>query len=108
MDAALAEYARAYDLSQRAGVGQESIREMFAPDTPVALPVFVRVRRGRAARTQTHRLWFEVDKYGRSRRVQVLGPRLRTRAVAKHVENIFFRADSGRDSSMVVSLTASA
>ena len=96
MDAALVEYARAYDLLQRAGVGQESIREMFAPDTPVALPVFVRsplvaeVQREDSGHIDAA---FELDKYGRSRRVQILRTTPdATRAVAKHVENVILQS----------------
>jgi hypothetical protein len=96
MDAALAEYARAYDLSQRAGVGQESIREMFAPDTPVALPMFVpspQVVDGQREDSRHIDFAVELDKYGRTRRVQILGTTPdATRAVAKHVENVIFQS----------------
>jgi hypothetical protein len=96
MDAALSEYARAYDLLQRAGVGQESIREMFAPDTPVALPVFVRSPLvAEAQREDSGHIdaAFELDKYGRSRRVQILRTTPdATRAVAKHVENVILQS----------------
>ncbi len=96
MDAALVEYARAYDLLQRAGVGQESIREMFAPDTPVALPVFVPSPLvAEAQREDSGHIdaAFELDKYGRSRRVQILRTTPdATRAVAKHVENVILQS----------------
>ena len=96
MDAALVEYAHAYDLLQRAGVGQESIREMFAPDTPVALPVFVRSPLvAEAQREDSGHIdaAFELDKYGRSRRVQILRTTPEaTRAVAKHVENVILQS----------------
>jgi len=96
MDAALAEYARAYELLQQAGVGQESIREVFAPDTPVALPVFVPsplVAEGQRANSGHIDAAVELDKYGRSRRVQILGTTPdATRAAARHVENVIFQS----------------
>lgn len=96
MDAALAEYARAYDLLQGAGVGQESTREMFAPDTPIALPVFFPsplVAEGQRESAAYIDVAIELDKYGRTRRVQILGntPEA-TRAVAKHAENVIYQS----------------
>jgi len=95
MNAALAEYAHAYDLLQRAGIAQESIRETFAPDTPVALPVFVPsplVAEGQREDSGHIDAAVELDKYGRSRRVQILGTREATRAVAKHVESVIYQS----------------
>jgi len=94
-DAALAEYAAAYELMQGKGVEEESIRQLFAPATPVALPVFVpnplskdesRERSGYIDAA------FEVDKYGRSRRVRILDATDdATRALAKHVEHVILQ-----------------
>jgi hypothetical protein len=95
-DAALAEYAQAYDLLQRAGVGQESIREMFAPATPVPLPVsganpLVGEEQGDDSGHVDAA--FDIDKYGKSGRVRILEatPAL-TRAAEKHVEYVILQS----------------
>jgi hypothetical protein len=95
-DAALAEYAQAYELVQRAGVEQESIREMFAPATPIPLPVsatnplLAEVQGEDAGHVDAA---FDIDKYGKSRRVRILEakPTL-TRAAEKHVEYVILQS----------------
>jgi hypothetical protein len=91
-DRALAEYAAAYALLQRKGVEEQSIREMFAPDRPVALPVFLPNPlavddKGEASGHIDAA--FEIDKYGRSRRVRILNATEdATRANERHVEHL--------------------
>jgi hypothetical protein len=91
-DAALAEYAHAYDLLQQKGVDEESIRQLFAPDTPVALPIFMpnplAAERDEAALGHIDAA-VELDKYGRCRHVRILDtPDDAPRAVEKHVEHV--------------------
>src|SRR5262249_24956477 len=92
MDRALAEYANSYALLQRKGVEEDSIRELFAPDTPVALPVFLPnpLAADDKGEASGHiDAAFDLDKYGRSRRVRILNATDdATRANAKHVEHL--------------------
>jgi hypothetical protein len=95
MDAALAEYAHAYELLQRAGVGQESIRELFAPETPVPLPVSGTnplVAEAPGEDSGHVDAAFDIDKYGRSGRVRILeaNPEV-TRAAEKHIEYVILQ-----------------
>jgi hypothetical protein len=75
-DAALAEYAQAYELLERNGTAQQSIDRIFSPETPVVLPA---VLPNPLATEETHEssghvdVAFDVDRYGRSRHVRVLG-----------------------------------
>jgi hypothetical protein len=89
---ALAEYANAYELLRRKGVEEPSIREMFAPDTPVALPVFMPnpLAADDKGEASGHiDAAFEVDKYGRSRRVEILDASDEaTRATERHVQHL--------------------
>jgi hypothetical protein len=91
-DRALAEYANAYELLRRKGVEEPSIREMFAPDRPVALPVFMPnpfAADDKAEASGHIDAAFEVDKYGRSRRVKILdATEEATRATEKHVQHL--------------------
>jgi hypothetical protein len=91
-DRALAEYASAYALLQQKGVEEESIRELFAPDTPVALPVFMSnplVADDKGEASGHIDAAFDLDKYGRSRRVRILdAPEDASRATEKHVEHL--------------------
>ena len=97
-DAALAEYAQAYELLQREGVEQQSIHEMFAPDTPVVLPAFVpnpfvAEPQHEVSGSGHIDAAFEVDRYGKSRRVRILETTPdATRAAAKHVENVILES----------------
>ena len=74
-DAALAEYAQAYELLERNGTAQESIDQMFSPETPVVLPAFLP---NPLATKEKHEslghidVAFDVDRHGRSRHVRVL------------------------------------
>jgi hypothetical protein len=74
-DAALAEYAQAYELLERNGTAQESIDQMFSAETPVFLPAFLPHP---LATEETHEavghidVAFDIDRYGRSRHVRVL------------------------------------
>ena len=89
---ALAEYANAYELLRRKGVDEPSIRELFAPDTPVALPVFMPnplAADDKGAASGYIDAAFEVDKYGRSHRVQILdATREATRETERHVQHL--------------------
>ncbi|HUO66640.1 MAG TPA: hypothetical protein VMV37_03840 [Gammaproteobacteria bacterium] len=89
---ALAEYADAYELLRRKGVEEPSIRELFAPDTPVALPVFMPNPLAADDKDEVSGhidAAFEVDKYGRSHRVQILDATDEaTRAAERHVQHL--------------------
>src|SRR5262249_23473731 len=91
-DAALAEYAQAYEVLQQKGVDEESIRQLFAPDTPVALPVFMPsplATEGDDEAPGHVEAAVELDKYGRCRHVRVVdAAEDATRAVEKHVEHV--------------------
>lgn len=96
LNAALAEYAQAYALLERKGGDPESIRALFAPETPVALPVSGPHRLLADAQREDSGYVdaaFDVDKYGRSRRVRIVETTPdATRAAAKHVENVILRS----------------
>lgn len=94
-NAALAEYAHAYHLLQRKGVDEESIRQLFAPDTPVVLPSFMpnplAAEGGEEAPGHIDAA-VEFDKYGRCRHVQILDASDdATRSVEKHVERMIWK-----------------
>jgi hypothetical protein len=90
-NAALAEYAQAYDLLQRSGADEESVRKIFAPDTPVALPVSLANPFATEDEEAPGHIDFalELDKYGRCRHMRILDSSDdATRAVEKHVEHV--------------------
>jgi hypothetical protein len=95
LDAALAEYAQAYYQLQGHGADEESIRRMFAPDTPVALPVFIPspvVAEGGDDTPGHVDAAVELDKYGRCRHVRVIDPgNEATRAVERHVKHVILQ-----------------
>ena len=94
-EAALAEYAQAYDLLQQQGVDPEAIREIFAPETPVALPVFMPnplAGEGNDDAPGHVDAAVELDKYGRCRHVRILDTSDDApRAVEKHVEHVIWQ-----------------
>lgn len=73
---ALETYEEAYEsLAARRDVAQASIEELFAPDTPVALPTFLPNPLTGGERRESADyidVAFEITKYGASRRVEVL------------------------------------
>jgi hypothetical protein len=93
---ALAEYADAYERLQQKGVEEESIREIFAPGTPVPLPVSVPnpLASDENREPSGHiDVAFDLDKYGRSRRVRIVNTTDdATREVEKHVEHMVLRS----------------
>jgi hypothetical protein len=94
-DAALAEYAQAYEILQQKGVDDESIRQLFAPDTPVALPVFLPsplATEGDDEASGHVEAAVELDKYGRCRHVRVVDTAEdASRAVEKHVAHVILQ-----------------
>ena len=74
-DSALDTYEQAYAKLRNEGVDQESIRAMFAPEVPVVLPTFQPNPLASAETPGTTGyidVTFEVTKFGRARRVEVL------------------------------------
>jgi hypothetical protein len=74
-DSAVDTYEQVYAKLRKDGVDEESIRHFFAPDVPVVLPTF-RPNPLVSARTSSARghidVAFEVTKFGRARRVEIL------------------------------------
>ena len=87
-DKALEEYARVYELLAEQGA-QESIDRIFAPETPVIVPAFAQspLVRGPEQRGDGYiDVSFEIDKYGKSHRIRILGTTTgSTRTVEKRV-----------------------
>jgi hypothetical protein len=85
---ALAEYTRVYQLLGEQG-GQESIDRVFSPEIPIIVPAFAPnpLDRGREQRGNGYvDVSFEIDKYGRSHHVRILGTTTdSTRAVEKRL-----------------------
>jgi hypothetical protein len=95
-DAALAEYARAYELMEEKGIAEDSVREIFAPDAPVILPAFMPnpfagdgVPRESTGYVDVA---FAIDKYGRSRHVRLDQAEGSDREAAKRVEHFVMRS----------------
>jgi len=72
---ALDEYRQAYELIKLEGIFQSSIEQIFSPETPVVLPVFIPNPLA-SAETPTSTGYiivaFEITKFGRSRRIEIL------------------------------------
>jgi tetratricopeptide (TPR) repeat protein len=75
--AVLANYETAYRELEKAGGSQTSIVETFSPETPVVLPAFLpSPLKGceQAAESKSHiDVAFEIDKFGKSDRIKVVG-----------------------------------
>jgi hypothetical protein len=95
-DAALAEYARAYELMEEKEIAEDSVREIFAPDAPVVLPAFMPnpFAGDGAPRESTGYVdvAFAVDKYGHSRHVRLDQAQGSDREAAKRVEHFVMRS----------------
>ena len=73
-ESALAQYGEALKLLKEGAVAQESIDRLFSPEIPIALPAFLPnpLIASDVASTGHIDVAFEVDKYGRSHRFQIL------------------------------------
>ncbi len=95
-DAALAEYAKAYELMERKGMADDEVREIFAPDAPVVLPAFMPSPlspEGERESSSYVDVAFVIDKYGRSRHVRVVETTEgMEREAAKRVEHLVMRS----------------
>jgi hypothetical protein len=93
-DAALAEYAHAYDLMMQKGISDDAVREIFAPDAPVVLPAFMpSPLEGEGAPSGYVDVAFAIDKYGRGKHVKLVGATEGTeREAAKRVEHLVMRS----------------
>ena len=74
-ESALAQYGDALTLLKEGAVAQESIDRLFSPEIPIVLPGFLHnpLITSDVASTGHIDVAFEVDKYGRSHRFQILG-----------------------------------
>ena len=95
-DAALAEYAKAYELMEQKGMAGDEVREIFTPDAPVVLPAFMPSplsSEGDRESSGYVDVAFVIDKYGRSRHVRVVETTEGTdREAAKRVEHLVMRS----------------
>lgn len=74
-ESALTGYLRAYRLLEEQGAAKESVEQLFSPEAPVFLPVFLPnplVTDGARESTGHIEVAFDVDRYGRSRHVRIL------------------------------------
>jgi uncharacterized MAPEG superfamily protein len=93
-DAALAEYAHAYELMTQKGVADDAVRQIFAPDAPIVLPAFMpSPLEGEGAPSGYVDIAFAIDKYGHGKHVRVVGATDGTdREAAKSVEHMVMRS----------------
>jgi len=93
-DAALAEYARAYDLMTQKGIADDAVRRIFAPDAPIVLPAFMpSPLEGEGPSSGYVDVAFAIDKYGHVKHVKLVGSSEGTdREAAKRVEHMVMRS----------------
>ena len=85
-DAVLATYEAAYRELERTGTSQASIEETFSPKTPVVLPAFLPnpLASEQTAESQGYiDVAFEISKYGKSDRIEIIDSTNNAPSVAK-------------------------